>query len=140
MGMQPWEIIQAMDQDQAQMKEKIKQLETATKHLTFAQLQREHKDWVERNFPDAQSYYSLLGLSEEVGELNHAHLKGIQGIRHTPEEILAMKIDAVGDILIYLTDYCTKSGIDLQAAIELTWDHVSSRDWQANKVDGTQTS
>jgi NTP pyrophosphatase (non-canonical NTP hydrolase) len=104
--------------------------------LTFEQLQKEHKEWVERNFPDAQPYYSLLGLSEEVGELNHAHLKGLQGIRHTPEEIQAMKEDAVGDIVVYLADYCTKNGIDFQDAVEKTWQQVLARDWQKNKKDG----
>ena len=108
--------------------------------LTLRQLQDYQKAWTAHNFPDAEPYHPLLGMNEELGELNHAHLKGIQGIRHTPEEIQAMKIDAVGDIVIYLADYCTRNGIDLQDAVEKTWSMVQQRDWQANSRDGSTTA
>lgn len=100
-------------------------------------LQQEHLVWVQHNFPDAlnDSSQGLLGLVEEVGELAHAQLKGIQGIRHTPEEIAEMKIDAVADIFIYLMSYCNSEGIDAASAINSTWDKVAKRDWVANPMD-----
>ena len=45
-------------------------------------------------------------------------------------------IDAVGDILVYLSDFCSRNDIDLQDAIEVTWEQVKQRDWQKNKEDG----
>lgn len=98
--------------------------------LTFKQLQEEQKPWVEHNFPGRDDYYPLLGAIEEVGELSHAHLKGLQGIRLTPEEVLAKKADAVADTVIYLSDYCTANGIDFQEAVETAWSHVKTRDWR----------
>ncbi len=86
--------------------------------LTFRQLQEEQAPWVAHNFPGREAYYPLLGAIEELGELAHAHLKNIQGIRGTPEEHHAAKIDAVADTITFLADYCTASGIDLQDAME----------------------
>ena len=59
-----------------------------------------------RNFGEhyGSGYRNLLGVAEEVGELCHAQLKGEQGIRHTPKEIKKMKMDAVGDIVIFLAN------------------------------------
>lgn len=90
--------------------------------------------WSEKNFGDQPSSNPLLGVVEEVGELSHAHLKGLQGIRHTPDEIKAMKVDAVGDIMVYLADYCHREGIDLEQAVIDTWQKVSKRDWVENPM------
>ena len=46
-------------------------------------LQKEVGEWSRENFPDNQQYHPLLGVSEEVGELCHAHLKMEQGIALT---------------------------------------------------------
>ena len=91
--------------------------------------------WSNKNFGNQKSYKPLLGLVEEVGELSHAHLKGEQGIRHTPEEILVLKQDAIGDIVIYLMDYCTREGLSLEQCVDLAWDEVKDRDWR--KSDDT---
>jgi NTP pyrophosphatase (non-canonical NTP hydrolase) len=68
---------------------------------------------------------------EEVGELAHAHLKHDQGIRGLEDQDLAhtQKVDAVGDIVIYLASYCTANNIDLEAAVKKTWEEVKARDW-----------
>lgn len=86
--------------------------------------------------PDYSIQRALIKVQTIAARLAHLQLKGEQGIRHTPEEIHDKKMDAIGDIMIYLTDYATKSGIDLQDAIETTWSRVQKRDWQKNKVDG----
>lgn len=96
-----------------------------------------HKEWLDRNFPNQQPHDGLLGITEEVGELAHAHLKGEQGIRHTPDEIREMKIDALGDIFIFMLSYCNTNEIDLSLAIDDTWNKiVSRRDWITNPTDG----
>jgi NTP pyrophosphatase (non-canonical NTP hydrolase) len=107
-----------------------------TLDLTFGQLQEHVGEWSRRNFPNNQPYHPLLGLVEEVGELSHSFLKSEQGIRGTIEEHHAAKVDAVGDILVYLADFCSRNDIDMQDAIETTWGMVQKRDWQKNRGDG----
>lgn len=104
----------------------------------LSELQGEVGLWSRRNFGDQPSTLALLGLQEEVGELAHAHLKGLQGIRHTTDEIRAMKVDAVGDVVVYLADYCEREGIDLQAAVEAVWDQVSRRRWVERPLDAAE--
>lgn len=120
----------------------------------FDALQAQVKAWADANFPDGNPNLKLLGVSEEMGELgksfleglgfidlmvrvgvlDHAQLKGEQKIRYTAEEIAAMKADAVGDILVYLANYCTTAGVDMQQAIERTWAKVAKRDWVADPI------
>lgn len=75
-------------------------------------------------------------IIKSTGSLDHAHLKGEQGIRHSPEEILKMKADAVGDIVIYLADYCAQNGLDLGECVQTTWDQVKQREWTKNRETG----
>lgn len=105
---------------------------------TLETLQNEQREWADKNFPTKHEggYHSLLGVMEELGELAHAHLKGLQGIRHTPAEIVNMKRDAVGDIVIFLADYCTRNDIDFHTAVWATWDQVKQRNWTKNKETG----
>lgn len=92
-------------------------------------LQTELHTWRQRNFPAADSEQQLLGVVEEVGELSHAHLKAIQGIRGTSEEHEAAAKDAVGDIVIYLLGYCSYRGWDFEDILGVTAAHVLKRDW-----------
>ena len=70
--------------------------------MTIKQIQQEQKAWVRHNFGDRPSWQPLLGVAEELGELSHAHLKHVQGIR-VNENHTAKKKDAIGDLVIYLT-------------------------------------
>ncbi len=106
---------------------------------TLKQLQREQQEWSEYNFGPHDGWEPLLGVMEEVGELSHAHLKDVQGIR-TDENHKMAKVDAVGDILIYLADYCTQEGIDMEQAMSETWRNVKKRDWTKDKVDGGRSN
>jgi len=106
--------------------------------MDLAELQARQLAWRARNFPNQRPHEALLGLAEEVGELSHAHLKGEQGIRHTPEEVQKMKEDAVGDIAIYLASYCNTNGINLQACVEREWEKVEARDWVSDPIGGGQ--
>ncbi len=100
--------------------------------MEIKQLQKEQAKWSQRNFGEQPAYRPLLGVGEEVGELNHAHLKMEQGIRGSRAEHIAAAKDAVGDIVIYLADYCTRMGFDLEACVSLAWDEVKERDWKMN--------
>jgi NTP pyrophosphatase (non-canonical NTP hydrolase) len=97
-------------------------------------VQREHKEWAHRNFGPRPSWHPLLGVQEEVGELSHAYLKREQGIRGTREEHEADMCDAVGDIMVFLIDFCNQEGIDLRDALAVTWEKVSKRDWRAERL------
>jgi NTP pyrophosphatase (non-canonical NTP hydrolase) len=88
---------------------------------------------------DAPSWVPLLGSVEELGELAHAHIKGYQGIRHTPEEIEDKKKDAVGDVLVYLADYCNREGVTMAECLFRAWGEVRERDWQRNHGNGKVT-
>jgi hypothetical protein len=104
--------------------------------MTLRELQLLLVPWVERNFPNRPWQMPLMGISEEVGELNHALLKQWQAIRGTPEQHEAKAKDAVGDIIIFLLDLCNARGWDIQAIIDETWGQVSHRDWITDPQDG----
>jgi NTP pyrophosphatase (non-canonical NTP hydrolase) len=110
-----------------------------TDQLTFRQLQNEQQAWANHNFPDTggDSWQPFLGVVEEVGELSHALLKRKQGIRGTEWEHQLEIWDSVGDIVIYLADFCKREKIDFQDCVEETWQRVQKRDWQKDKLNGT---
>ena len=100
--------------------------------MLLSQLQREHKRWLNHNFPDQKPHQALLGLIEEVGELAHAHLKHEQGIRGYLNEAQFREDagDAIGDIVIYLASYCNTNDFNLSYEVSTAWDKVKERDWQ----------
>lgn len=99
-------------------------------------VQHELVEWSLHNFGDRPAWQPLLGLVEEVGELSHAYLKRAQGIR-TNEDHNAQIRDAVGDILIYLLDFCNAEGVDAQQILDDTWEHVKKRDWKQDPAGET---
>jgi NTP pyrophosphatase (non-canonical NTP hydrolase) len=82
--------------------------------LTFKKLQDEQRPWVKHNFPGREAVDPLLGAVEELGELAHAQLKMRLGIRGTEQQHREHAADSVADIIIFLSDYCTAMGFDLQ--------------------------
>lgn len=108
--------------------------ENNKKEMTFRDLQEQQKAWVEHNFPGRPDWNPLLGAMEELGELAHAHLKEFQKIRK--QDYVAKGKDAVGDIFIYLSDYCSARGWDMQEIIETTWGEVKTRDWKKYPKNG----
>lgn len=103
--------------------------------LNFELLQHEVGVWSKKNFGENPALWKFLGVVEEVGELAHAELKSMQGIR-TNEDHEAKGKDAVGDILVYLSDFCNRKGWDMQEIIETTWAEVSKRDWKNDPEKG----
>lgn len=107
--------------------------------LDLRELQAQVQVWTEHNFGEQAPYRPLLGVVEEVGELCHAQLKNEQGIRSPKADEggwYADKRDAVGDIVIYLMNYCTEAGIEFHDAVKATWHKVSARNWVDNPEDG----
>lgn len=118
----------------------------------LAQFQKEVGEWSEHNFGDQKSWKPMVGIFEEIGELSefssdpvicfqmtklyasagklaHAHLKASQNIRGEISVHRQEAIDAVGDIMIYLADYCYREGYDMETCIKDTWMQVKRRDW-----------
>ena len=104
--------------------------------MNMQRLQSEQRAWAEKNFPNSTCSDSFEGIVEEVGELSHARLKMRQGIRGTKVEHEAAEQDAIGDIVIYIADYCNRRGISLDTCVETAWDTVKKRDWRKNKGNG----
>lgn len=92
-------------------------------------------DWQKRNFGEQESWKCLLGLQEELGELSHSWLKRSQNIRIEENHDEKIK-DAVGDIFIYLMNFCNLDGIKFTDCLKVALDEISNRDWMKNKVDG----
>lgn len=70
---------------------------------TLSEIQAELKVWTIYNFGKQESIIPILGMIEELGELTHAHLKELQGIRKS--DFLADKKDALADFTIYLLNW-----------------------------------
>ena len=104
--------------------------------LALDELQTEIFTWQTKNFGDQPAGRSLLGCVEEIGELAHAVLKQEQGIRGTPEEHIADAKDAIGDLGIFLLNYCSARGWSLEDILLSTWREVSARDWIKFPGDG----
>jgi NTP pyrophosphatase (non-canonical NTP hydrolase) len=81
-----------------------------------------------------------MGMSEELGELNHALLKQEQGIRGTPEEHEEAAKDALADLWIYSLDLCNRRGWDAAKILNMTWDQVVQRNWVKCPVTGLTTT
>ena len=98
--------------------------------IDFRKLQLEIREWEKHNFPDATAVDQLLGVAEEVGELCHAVLKFNQKIRAGAGRVETWNLirDAVGDVVIFLTNFCDMLGIDFAEVVEETW--VTYRDWE----------
>ena len=97
--------------------------------ITLIGLQLDLQKWVAHNFPGREPWEPLVGMQEELGELSHAFLKRHQNIRNNEDHNANIE-DAVGDILIYLADFCNGQGIWLQDAIDEVWLKVRKRDWR----------
>lgn len=107
---------------------------------TLTDLQAEQRPWVLRNFGERPTWMPLMGAVEELGELAHAHLKAAQGIRGTAAEHAEAAKDAVADVVIYLADYCSSRGWDMNEIVFSVWDQVKQRDWKADPSRGVNAT
>lgn len=116
---------------------------------SLEQLQKEVGDWSLANFGNQTSMVTgtplgslapLLGATEELGELCHCVLKHHQGIRGFGDDTKYQEArdDAIGDLGIYLLDFCAREGVSLAEVINRTWDKVCQRNWVANPTNADQ--
>src|SRR5947207_10726561 len=106
---------------------------------TLTEIQQEMIPWVEHNFGQRGDWQAVMGAAEEVGELCHHVLKRHQNIR-TNEDHDEEEKDAVGDIVVYLMDFCNARNYNLEVIVNEVWNKVSKRDWKANSKDGITES
>jgi hypothetical protein len=82
-------------------------------------LQEESNQWAAKNFPNAQAFEPLLGIAEEYGEL----LESLAAGRATLElaapadAARAETLDAISDMIIFVCDFCNKSGYSMHALL-----------------------
>jgi NTP pyrophosphatase (non-canonical NTP hydrolase) len=106
--------------------------------MDLNKLRDEVGEWSERNFGKQESWRPLLGIGEELGELQHAYLKRAQGIRVNEDHNAKLK-DAIGDMLIYLANFAAIEKLELEQILGDTWNQVKQRNWNANKTNGITT-
>lgn len=105
--------------------------------MELRELQDRLDDWRKKNFPTSGATTHLLGAVEEIGELAHAHIKEEQGIRGSAKLHQNEAMDAVGDTVIYLMQYCSNRGWSFEKILNITAEHVLGRDWIADPVAGS---
>jgi NTP pyrophosphatase (non-canonical NTP hydrolase) len=107
--------------------------------MDIHKFQNEVAAWSRRNFGPHKQDDPFLGVVEEVGEMAHAMLKARQGIRKGAlgdQQAHQLIKDAIGDLVVFLADYCASSNIDLNDTIEEVWNTVKQRDWVKYPFDG----
>lgn len=131
-GGEPKEVIFSLDRD-------VWNLPPGT-HVFYVMeketLTEEVARWAKKNFGTQEPWEPLLGAGEELGELYHSYLKMYQGIRGSKENHIAGMKDAVGDVMIYLANFCGLMGWDLGSIARETWAEVRQRDWVKNQANG----
>jgi NTP pyrophosphatase (non-canonical NTP hydrolase) len=90
--------------------------------VNLDEIQAAQFEWSARNFGQQPPHRPMLGIIEELCELEEAQLE----MSEIAEAELAKEVlDAVGDIAIYMLDYCGKRGWRMQ---EL-WDSRACPEW-----------
>jgi NTP pyrophosphatase (non-canonical NTP hydrolase) len=107
--------------------------------LNIRDYQQQTRMWRNANFPPEHrnSMSQALGVAEESGELAHAVLKLVQGIRGSESEHLLEAADALGDLFIYMCGAADALQLDLEDCIDNAWREVKRRNWKENPDDGT---
>lgn len=78
-------------------------------NVNLSQIQAEQMEWSVRNFGQQPAHRPMLGIIEELCELDEALL-----LHEDTEESQKPVLDAIGDVAIYMLDYCGKRGWNLQ--------------------------
>ena len=109
--------------------------------INLGQLQDEARRWFNDNLatedPQKDKFCQALGVTEEAGEIAHMVRVDFQNIREGLDKpkVLDEIEDGVGDIVFYAANLCSLYGIDMEQAIQKTFDKVLKRDWKTNPAD-----
>ena len=71
----------------------------------------------------------VLHMMRQLGRVNHHDLKRSQHIKGSPEWHDEKIQDALGDIVIYMMNYCSLKGWKLDDIIYETWQRVKPREY-----------
>lgn len=88
-------------------------------------LQQQHKEWVDREYPEQTPDIPAAGMVEEAGELLHAVLKLRQlelfgaDARYTAPKLREALVDAIGDCAIYAVSFCNSIGWEFNTYLSL---------------------
>ena len=93
--------------------------------VSLAAVQADQIEWSTRNFGVQQAHRPMLGIIEELCELEEVQLNDVHGFDDDEEAYKAAILDAIGDTAIYMLDYCGKRGWSMQ---EL-WDARACPEW-----------
>jgi NTP pyrophosphatase (non-canonical NTP hydrolase) len=125
--------------------------------MELDKLQEEVAQWAAQNFPTRNTNKRLIGMTEEIGEfafqkleellpfihmvrqlgrVAHHHNKQLDGIRGSYEFHDEKIQDALGDIFLFMTDYCELKEWKIADVIQKTWNEVKQRDWIENPLSG----
>lgn len=92
-------------------------MEQTTNAVDLSQIQLEQTEWSLKNFGIQPPHRPLLGIIEELGELEEAWLDD------NKEEVA----DAIGDVAVYMLDYCGKR----KWSFKELWDERAQAGYQA---------
>jgi len=114
----------------------LKIFEWASKNFANPSIENTSPELLNERIPDR--IQQLMGIAEETGELFHTDLKEYQKIRGYDNKKFANdeREDAVGDIVIYLLNYCSYNNIKLEEVILNISSKVLKRDWIKCKLSG----
>ena len=87
--------------------------------MSYAQVEMKIIQWAEARkiIPNSTSEVQLLKAISEMGELADATIK------HDQEAI----VDAVGDVMVCLINYCALQNINLVDCMEVAYDQIKNR-------------
>jgi NTP pyrophosphatase (non-canonical NTP hydrolase) len=107
--------------------------------ISLYDIQEDSNEWRTQAYPDTCGpMYQFMGVAEEVGELSHALLKYLQGIRgYDKDRMLAEVGDAGGDIVIFLCGLFSSLGLDLEQEVNQAWAHVKNRNLRQGSDNGS---
>lgn len=110
--------------------------DVAAAKTPLSSLQARLARWQNNQFGYVPTEQACLGAAEEVGELCHAVLKGIQKIRGFDDKKVLQDAagDAIADAAIYLMQVATSLCIDFEAVLTHTAERVMDRNWLADRA------
>jgi len=111
---------------------------TSDVFIELVTLQARLAAWQANHFGAQPLVNQVLGVCEEAGELAHAALKHVQGIRglKDPDALRAKASDALADLLVYSMQVATILRLDLLTTLVLTAREVMKRDWARDPANG----
>lgn len=120
---------------------------------TFQDIQQEIGSWAKLQFGrnvslDTDKYHygdcldeicSFYGMISELGELAALDVRAMQGRNklHTALERKEAREDALADCLVFMCDYASRTGIDLNVVLDRVWAKVRQRNqktWEQDKT------